>query len=37
VLAELVVGRISGKGPEGYHEALELMARELGVDRPPAA
>jgi 3-dehydroquinate dehydratase-2 len=37
VIAELVVARISGKGPEGYHEGLELIARELGVDRPPAA
>lgn len=27
----LVLAKISGKGPEGYREALELLARELGV------
>jgi 3-dehydroquinate dehydratase-2 len=37
VIGDLVVVSISGKGPEGYHEALEVIARELGVDRPPAA
>jgi 3-dehydroquinate dehydratase-2 len=37
VIADLVVGRISGKGAEGYHEALELIARELGIDPPEAA
>ncbi|MGE5407307.1 MAG: type II 3-dehydroquinate dehydratase [Syntrophothermus sp.] len=28
----LVVAKISGKGAEGYREALELLARELGVE-----
>jgi 3-dehydroquinate dehydratase II len=36
VLVELVIGRISGKGPDGYREALELIADRLGV-RPPEA
>jgi 3-dehydroquinate dehydratase-2 len=27
----LVVAKISGKGPEGYREALELLARKLGT------
>jgi 3-dehydroquinate dehydratase II len=27
----LVLTKISGKGPDGYREALELLARELGV------
>jgi 3-dehydroquinate dehydratase II len=27
----LVTAKIAGKGPDGYHEALELLARELGV------
>ncbi len=31
VLDGLVLGRIYGKGPEGYREALELLAKELGV------
>jgi 3-dehydroquinate dehydratase-2 len=31
VLEGLVVARISGKGPDGYREALELVHRELGV------
>jgi len=26
----LVAAKISGKGPDGYREALELLARELG-------
>jgi 3-dehydroquinate dehydratase II len=37
VIGDLVVGRISGKGAEGYREALELIARELGIDPPQAA
>jgi 3-dehydroquinate dehydratase-2 len=28
----LVLAKISGKGPDGYREALELLARELGTD-----
>jgi 3-dehydroquinate dehydratase-2 len=27
----LVLGKISGRGPDGYREALELLARELGT------
>jgi 3-dehydroquinate dehydratase II len=37
VLSDLVVGRVSGKGPDGYREALELLAQELGVGPPEAA
>jgi 3-dehydroquinate dehydratase-2 len=37
VFAELVIDRIAGKGVDGYREALELLARELGVDPPQAA
>jgi 3-dehydroquinate dehydratase-2 len=28
----LVVAKISGKGADGYHEALGVLARELGVE-----
>jgi 3-dehydroquinate dehydratase-2 len=28
---EVVVGQVYGKGPDGYHEALELIANRLGV------
>lgn len=27
----LVLAKVSGKGPDGYREALELLARELGA------
>jgi 3-dehydroquinate dehydratase-2 len=27
----LVLAKVSGSGPDGYREALELLARELGV------
>lgn len=27
----LVLAKVSGKGPEGYREALELLGRELGA------
>jgi 3-dehydroquinate dehydratase-2 len=27
----LVIAKISGKGPDGYREALEVLARELGA------
>jgi 3-dehydroquinate dehydratase-2 len=37
VIADLVMGRISGKGVDGYREALEVLGRELGVDPPAAA
>jgi len=29
----LVSAKISGKGPDGYREALELLAHELGADK----
>ena len=28
----LVLAKVSGRGPDGYREALELLAGELGVD-----
>lgn len=28
----LVLAKISGKGPDGYRDALELLAHELGTD-----
>ena len=31
VLEGLVLGTVSGKGPDGYREALELLRRELGA------
>ncbi|MGH2980976.1 MAG: type II 3-dehydroquinate dehydratase [Solirubrobacterales bacterium] len=31
VFEGLVVARVSGKGPDGYHEALEVLAKELEV------
>jgi 3-dehydroquinate dehydratase-2 len=37
VIADLVIARVSGKGADGYHDAIERVARELGVDEPPAA
>ena len=30
VIADLCVGRVQGKGVDGYREALEILARELG-------
>ncbi len=37
VIADLVTGRVAGKGPDGYHDALGILARELGVGPPSAA
>ena len=37
VLSDLVLGRVSGKGPDGYRDALEMLAQELGIDPPEAA
>jgi 3-dehydroquinate dehydratase-2 len=34
VFEGLVLGKISGKGPDGYREALELLAHELGAGAP---
>lgn len=31
VISELCLGTISGRGPDGYRDALALVARELGV------
>jgi len=31
VFEGMVIEQISGKGPDGYHEALEILARELKV------
>jgi 3-dehydroquinate dehydratase-2 len=31
VFEGLVLAKVSGKGPDGYHEALELLAGELGA------
>jgi len=32
VIAELCIGRVSGKGTEGYREALELLRAELSSE-----
>ena len=37
VISDLVLGRVAGKGPDGYHDALEILARELGIEPPAAA
>jgi 3-dehydroquinate dehydratase-2 len=37
VIADLVIGRVYGKGVDGYREALELLAQRLGVTPPAAA
>jgi 3-dehydroquinate dehydratase II len=37
VIADLVVARVHGKGADGYREAIEVLARELGGGTPPAA
>src|SRR5205823_7753710 len=37
VIADRVSGRVHGKGADGYRDALGLLARELGVEAPPAA
>ena len=34
VLDGLLAARIVGKGPEGYREALEIIAKHLGVAAP---
>ena len=31
VLDGLVLGAVSGKGPDGYREALEMLRKELGI------
>jgi 3-dehydroquinate dehydratase-2 len=30
VIRELCIGRVAGKGPDGYRDALDLLAQELG-------
>jgi 3-dehydroquinate dehydratase II len=37
VISDLVAGRVSGRGPDGYREALDLLAGGLGVEPPAAA
>ena len=37
VLSDLVLGRVAGQGPDGYRDALEMLARELGIEPPAAA
>jgi hypothetical protein len=37
VISDLVTGRVSGRGPDGYREALDLLAGGLGVEPPAAA
>jgi 3-dehydroquinate dehydratase II len=37
VIGDLVLSRIAGKGVDGYRDALELLAQELGVEPPEAA
>jgi 3-dehydroquinate dehydratase-2 len=37
VIDDLVLGRVRGKGVDGYRDALELIARELDIDAPSAA
>jgi 3-dehydroquinate dehydratase-2 len=37
VLSGLVLKQVSGKGVDGYREALEVIAKELGVNSPDAA
>lgn len=33
VIADLCAATVSGKGPDGYREALAMLSRELGVER----
>ena len=33
VIADLCIATVSGKGAEGYREALEIIARKLGAER----
>jgi 3-dehydroquinate dehydratase-2 len=37
VISDLVIGCVSGKGPDGYRDALEILAGRLGVEPPAAA
>jgi 3-dehydroquinate dehydratase II len=37
VISDLVTARVAGQGADGYREALEVLARELGLDPPTAA
>ncbi len=37
VISDLVIERVAGRGADGYREALEKLARDLGVGSPPAA
>ena len=31
VIRDLCIGRVAGKGPDGYRDALELLKQELGA------
>ncbi|HET9720472.1 MAG TPA: type II 3-dehydroquinate dehydratase [Solirubrobacteraceae bacterium] len=33
VIGELCIGRVAGRGPDGYRDALQLLGRELGTQR----
>lgn len=33
VIRDLCLATVSGRGPDGYRDALELLRRELGADR----
>jgi 3-dehydroquinate dehydratase II len=37
VISDLVIERVAGRGADGYREALERLARDLGVGSPSAA
>lgn len=37
VISELAMARVSGKGADGYREALEILAREIDGGGEPAA
>jgi len=37
VISDVVIGCVYGKGVDGYRDAVELLARELGAEEPPAA
>jgi len=32
VIADVCIGTVSGKGPDGYREALALLAERLGQE-----
>jgi 3-dehydroquinate dehydratase II len=34
---DVVIATVSGKGADGYHDALEAIGQRIGTDAPPAA